>query len=479
MIEQPEEEINMPLKRGDDLDKADKERRELLKKRKEAAEEIIRNKEREIEEGVKRKLLEIEESEAEKIYKASLDINVKEEIEKRTQEALKAKKVEKQTDEIKIPEENKNKALSNVEAHSPTERTLDLEAKSSSEIDWLLSLDSNSNIQTQETLTRKSDIIPVTPVLEIQKQNKQEETVSPKLAPRLAPTKLEEEQLERKLEIIKGEIIPLPSKPKNIESPDIRAKLVTDAIVDMLLQEVKTNLFPERPDQNKQLAREEKKEEKKKLSGIKTALWNVESYISEVFQEIVKDPERFIASLSIPLNRDPIFILGQIQNEDSEYFDTIEQIITQPVLPVDFYLDLEHSRKVDSISEVPEDAAHETLLTEWSNIHNKCIFDAINDALDYYRPYGLKGPPLPWSKQLRELTYKNGSVASMQDILWGVKGKLLNWAVTNAGTLQLPHDMDLASILEQLNSQKSGGEKTKLDQYREERLEALLASEVK
>ena len=47
------------------------------------------------------------------------------------------------------------------------------------------------------------------------------------------------------------------------------------------------------------------------------------------------------------------------------------------------------------------------LKCEWENIHNKVIFDAINEALDGYRPYGLKGPPLPWSKQTRTLTNKN------------------------------------------------------------------------
>jgi len=38
------------------------------------------------------------------------------------------------------------------------------------------------------------------------------------------------------------------------------------------------------------------------------------------------------------------------------------------------------------------------LRCEWENIHNKVVFDAINEALDGCRPYGLKGPPLPWSK---------------------------------------------------------------------------------
>lgn len=38
---------------------------------------------------------------------------------------------------------------------------------------------------------------------------------------------------------------------------------------------------------------------------------------------------------------------------------------------------------------------HEFLL-ELEHIHNKVVFDAVNEALDQHRPYGLKGQPFPW-----------------------------------------------------------------------------------
>ena len=31
---------------------------------------------------------------------------------------------------------------------------------------------------------------------------------------------------------------------------------------------------------------------------------------------------------------------------------------------------------------------NQSMLAEWENIHNKVLFDAVNDALDDYRPYG-------------------------------------------------------------------------------------------
>jgi hypothetical protein len=35
-------------------------------------------------------------------------------------------------------------------------------------------------------------------------------------------------------------------------------------------------------------------------------------------------------------------------------------------------------------------------ICELDRIHNKAIFDSFNEALDYYRPFGIKGRPLPW-----------------------------------------------------------------------------------
>lgn len=69
------------------------------------------------------------------------------------------------------------------------------------------------------------------------------------------------------------------------------------------------------------------------------------------------------------------------------------------------------------------------------NIHNKAIFDAVNEALDGFRPYGLKGPPLPWSKQSKTLTFKYGKEETLDFLLQKVKYKVLEWAHINGGTL--------------------------------------------
>ena len=238
---------------------------------------------------------------------------------------------------------------------------------------------------------------------------------------------------------------------------------ILERVYGDLISSIESSLFPKRANVKPKVI----------LRGIKVALWNIESYIEEIFNISLRDPEAFISSLSVPLIRDPLFILSQIQSKESE-IDTVEQTITQPVLPIDLYLALEQSRKIDSIDENPTDPKHKALLSEWSNIHDKCIFDAVNDSLDYYRPYELKGPPLPWSPQVRTLIYRNGSASISQEILLGVKVKILTWAMTNAGMLELPEDLGFMEALAGIPN----GKKAILEQLREERLELLIASEV-
>ena len=43
------------------------------------------------------------------------------------------------------------------------------------------------------------------------------------------------------------------------------------------------------------------------------------------------------------------------------------------------------------------------------------------------RPYGLKGPPLPWSKQSRALTYKNGEPTEIPKIKTRIENKIIGW----------------------------------------------------
>lgn len=85
-----------------------------------------------------------------------------------------------------------------------------------------------------------------------------------------------------------------------------------------------------------------------------------------------------------------------------------------------------------------EDSNSQSFVNEMENIHNKAIFDAVNEAMDGFRPYGLRGPPLPWSKNSKTLTFKFGKEETFDYLLSKVKYRVLDWAHISAGTLAKP-----------------------------------------
>jgi len=207
------------------------------------------------------------------------------------------------------------------------------------------------------------------------------------------------------------------------------------------------------------------KQNPKPPRGIRISLYTIENYIEDLFSKAIKNIN-FMSSIKTPLNRNPLFILGYLQNK--EY--SLEGEETAPILPLQVYLSVERERKLDSI-EPSKSLTHEGLLVEWSNIHNKCLFDVVNDILDLYRPYGIKGPPLPWSHKTKELTYKYGASKTVKKILVGVKKKVLGYAMTNAGTVRIPENFNFRNSIHYNESQA-------LKRLREEILGPLLNSEV-
>jgi hypothetical protein len=71
------------------------------------------------------------------------------------------------------------------------------------------------------------------------------------------------------------------------------------------------------------------------------------------------------------------------------------------VLSVDLYLNLEKAREEKSLEDSFESSSgsgeSSNLIIESQHIHNKVIFDCVNEALDFLRPYGKNGEPLPWN----------------------------------------------------------------------------------
>jgi len=136
------------------------------------------------------------------------------------------------------------------------------------------------------------------------------------------------------------------------------------------------------------------------------------------------------------------------------------------VLSVDLYLEIEKDRRGQSFTDMVDTFSQsntESFVAEMENIHNKAIFDAINEALDGFRPYGLKGPPLPWSNQQKLLTLKYGGEDTVDILFQRVKVRVMEWAQMRAG-LSIPR-------------RAGPGEQDRLEMEREERLTRILQGE--
>ena len=75
------------------------------------------------------------------------------------------------------------------------------------------------------------------------------------------------------------------------------------------------------------------------------------------------------------------------------------------------------------------------VLSEADHIHNKSVFDAINEALNMVRPYGSKGEPMPWSSIPRRSFFVYADEDHLDKILAGVKESVEEWANTKAGQI--------------------------------------------
>lgn len=293
-----------------------------------------------------------------------------------------------------------------------------------------------------------------------------------------------------------------PESEREDDIKEEKVNVITDTILHMMLCELDVDKGV-----NKALNKGEQLEEMPSFltRGIQTDSVSIAQYLYELFSKIKVDKEAFLESLATPLNRDALEILGHLQDIESDSNDSQSENIPfqQSVLPVELYLENEKQRRINKMSEDEKKAEldkiqakkdakkkkmeeegviydsedfddDDSIMAEWENIHNKVIFDWVNEILDNYRPYGLKGPPLPWSTNLRTLTYKYSEQERVEEVLYEVQDKIMTWAETEAGTLTdsdtiLNAPMEIRQVMT---------EKQFLTQIREERLARLLSAEI-
>lgn len=82
-----------------------------------------------------------------------------------------------------------------------------------------------------------------------------------------------------------------------------------------------------------------------------------------------------------------------------------------------------------------------SILQESQHILNKSIFDAMNESLTKFRPYGIVGEPLPWSNKYRRLqTEVDINSVDTERLIQMVKQEVFRWMSTQQGALLHSHD---------------------------------------
>ena len=150
---------------------------------------------------------------------------------------------------------------------------------------------------------------------------------------------------------------------------------------------------------------------------------------------------------------------------------------------VQLYLTLEKEResvikeaieqiKLHSEEEINEEELAE-MISEADHIHNKAIFDCVNEAMNLSRPYGIAGEPMPWSATPRKNVYlqlednMESVQMTLEKILQQVKNKVIRWASSYLGPINTYHG-NKTQIAKLINKDENQTEKEIEDIIREE-----------
>jgi len=226
---------------------------------------------------------------------------------------------------------------------------------------------------------------------------------------------------------------------------DDKAEEITNEICKNIIVEALSSLFPERL-----VVPEITSKECKDLRGI----GKDRGIRSRMIQSLAYDPRRGIPldPMSIGRYLDSIFSLmitryntnfirevnSSISKSNLEILNTLrgkERLKAklpheiQPIIPLSIYSDIERTR----VSSFKDSKVN---LRECEQIHNKAIFDSVNEALNLIRPYGITGEPLPWSLQQRIL-FK--SITDPNIITRNIKNMVLDWISFQVGAVPKPN----------------------------------------
>ena len=118
----------------------------------------------------------------------------------------------------------------------------------------------------------------------------------------------------------------------------------------------------------------------------------------------------------------------------------------------------------------PIEPAYVEFNDEIFKTHNKLIFDALNEALDFYRPYGLKGKPYPWQTNPMKKGLDKIKEKDAEKLLKKARDKVMEWSIFLCGFMP---DKEDSLLRDDLNIDEDY-----LNEIREDRLARMLLQEV-
>ena len=180
------------------------------------------------------------------------------------------------------------------------------------------------------------------------------------------------------------------------------------------------------------------------VAGIDTSLTAVQQYVESLMSQIRAQGDDFLQAFLTPIYKEPLKVLQRVQEQNLGQgglnlmnLGTLEGDESfASILNVQLYLTIEKAREniiTDAFRQLREttpgvDTKIGEVLSEADHIHNKALFDAINEAMKGLRPYGKSGEPLPWSLQVRKQSFVYVSAQSLDTILAQVQSQVTQWA---------------------------------------------------
>ena len=88
----------------------------------------------------------------------------------------------------------------------------------------------------------------------------------------------------------------------------------------------------------------------------------------------------------------------------------------------------------------------------------------MNESLEYFRPFDIRGKPAPWKLNQKKLTYSDIDPGNMDIVLEQAKNKVIEWSLFQCG--MLAEGVEAVTNYELLN------------QLKQERLEKMIINEI-